>query len=62
MKSRAAPGVRRGPQTAAVRLDDGSADRLIGSPMPVPSALVVKKGLENLLRLLRRQSHTRIAD
>jgi hypothetical protein len=41
---------------------DSTMERLIGSPMPVPPGLVVKKCPKNLLRLLRGQSHTRIAD
>src|SRR5260370_11573260 len=59
LKSCTSPGGAGGPQAAAMRLNDRPTDR-----QPHTSSVILggKKCPENLVRLLRRQSHTSIAD
>ena len=59
LKSCAPPGGTGGPQTAAMRLNDRPTD---GQPHTSPVILGRKECLEDLIRLLRGQSHTGIAD
>jgi len=59
LKSCAARGVVGSPQAAAMRLNDRPTD---GQPHTGPVILGRKESLEDLFRLLRRQSHTGIAD
>src|SRR5258705_9715129 len=47
------------PQAPAVRFDNRSANR---EPHTGPLRLRRKKCFENLIRLLRRQAHSRVAD
>src|SRR5207247_993740 len=52
-------GVCDGPQAAAMRFDDGSAD---GQSHSCALRFGREEGIEDLLRLFRLQSHARIAD
>jgi hypothetical protein len=58
-KSCTAPGSTAGPQAAAMGLNDRATD---GQPHTGPIILGRKEGPENVVRLLRGQSHTGIAD
>jgi len=58
-KSCTPPGGAGGPQAAAMRLNDRPTD---GQPHTSPVILGRKKCPEDLVGLLRRQSHTSIAD
>src|SRR5258708_17612121 len=59
VKTCAARRVVGSPQAAAMRFNDGSADA-----KPHAGAVLVgrKEGLKDLIRLLRRKSHARIAN
>src|SRR5258708_36837953 len=59
LKSCAPPRGTGGPQAAAMRLDDRATD---GQPHTSPVILGRKESPEDLVRLLRRQSRTGIAD
>src|SRR5258705_3032363 len=59
LKSCTLPGGTGGPQAAAMRLDDRATD---GQPHTGPVILGSKECVEDLVRLLRGQSHTGIAD
>ena len=59
MKQGAPSVVGRGPQTSAMRLDSGAADRQTHTGAP---GLFVKNVTEDLIRLFNRQSYTGAAD
>src|SRR5438128_12465909 len=59
LKSCAPPRGTGGPQASAMRLDDRATD---GQPHTSAVILGRKESTEDLVRLLRRQSHTGIAD
>src|ERR1700680_4895773 len=59
LKSCTPPGGAGGPQAAAIRLNDRPTD---GQPHTSPIILGRKKCPEDLVRLLRGQSHAGIAD
>src|SRR5882724_7677431 len=59
LKRCTAPGSAGGPQAAAMRLDDRTAD---GQPHTSPVIFGRKECIEDLFRLLRGKSHTGITD
>ena len=59
LKSCTLPGGTGSPQAAAMRLDDRATD---GQPHASPVIFGRKERPEDLVRLLRGQSHTGIAD